>query len=294
MAIYAACYLTGKIHMDEQNPQNAPDRQEELRKIRKEHIVFYEIFGGVILIGIGIYIGSILFSEDQGYITNLYTEFISIGITVFILNVLAKRRGERQGERQRERQLFIDAANLSNEGAKAAINEIRRRDWWKKSLFRNAVLRRANWKGILLGDADLSGSNLTYAVLEDADLRRTDLRGTDLSNSNIQGALVWRTKCDAKTILPDGQPCNNLADFLFAGAIFQIPVKGIWYEANGDAVIECEISAEARDKDLREMFTYLLPHYQQGRVDVKWIAHKLSLSEQEAAIYLDEMLNSAT
>lgn len=55
----------------------------------KEHPFFYRISGGALLVGIGVLIGWGLFTEKQvDYLLSLFTNLLSIFVTVFVLDLL--------------------------------------------------------------------------------------------------------------------------------------------------------------------------------------------------------------
>ena len=63
------------------------------------------------------------------YQINLFTDVISIAVTVLILDELNRRRSERDAENALKRQLVDDAASTSNEIAKNAVHQLRRKGW---------------------------------------------------------------------------------------------------------------------------------------------------------------------
>ena len=189
------------------------------RAVQKEYPVFYQIFGGAALVALGILLGAAIFAQDEGYATNLYTEILSIGVTVFILNTLAERRAEQREEARRIRelktQLVRDVKSQSNEAAKRAVDDLRQRGWLtgEDSLLKGEYLSGANLKeaylqkanlqftnffrakmqGIIMRGANLYYSNLRRSKLEMADLQYADLRlvdlfRADLENTKLRGA----------------------------------------------------------------------------------------------------------
>ncbi len=71
-------------------------RLKEIRAIHKEYRLFYRICGSAVLVGVGILLGAALFSDQNGYEMNLFTEMIgvavSIGITVLVIDRMYERR----------------------------------------------------------------------------------------------------------------------------------------------------------------------------------------------------------
>ncbi|MCB9457574.1 MAG: hypothetical protein H6671_16430 [Anaerolineaceae bacterium] len=109
--------------------QDTDERWQEIRSIHHEYEFFYQIGGGLLLVLIGVWIGTNLFAlaEDTGYFTNVYTEVLSIFVTVFILDRLAQRREDRNREIDLREQLVRDASSLVNDVALNAIRQIRKR-----------------------------------------------------------------------------------------------------------------------------------------------------------------------
>lgn len=164
------------------------DRWTEIRTIQKEHISFYQFLGGGILVLIGIFIGGILFGSERpiintdnllGYATNLYTEGVSIIVTVVILNRLAARRAEKEKIEELVRQV----RSGSNDFARFAINELREKGLLEgeKGVLHSNNLSRADLRGIDLSEVNLDGANFVRANLEN----------TNLLDSTLRRALMW-------------------------------------------------------------------------------------------------------
>jgi hypothetical protein len=109
--------------------QGLDARLEENRGIYTQYKFFYKIFGGVVLVGIGVFIGWMLFADKEGYIANLFTDGISIVITVFILDLWARHRDERrEGARLKAALIGKMGSQLENE-ARRAVEELRLYGW---------------------------------------------------------------------------------------------------------------------------------------------------------------------
>lgn len=180
------------------------------------------------LIGFGIWLGSFLFSVDgplyseDGFKTNLYTEFLSILVTVGLLNYLAKRRERQQEESQIKKYLLSKVRSKVHHEAIRGIEEIRDHGWLEgvngilqqerlvQADLHNAKLSRANlnrtdlrncnlqkvsfWDATLI-DADISYANLERAALVLANLTSTNLQRANLSNTNLKGANLSNADC---------------------------------------------------------------------------------------------------
>ena len=151
-----------------------PNRWEEIQTLHTENRTLYQILGGVALIAGGVILGAIMFSGDAGYPTNLFTEILSLGVTVFVLNLLAKRREDSVLKGRLLQQL----GSSFNFVALTALEEIQYRGW--------------------LQDGSLAGTNLSQA----------DLRGADFSKANLTHVAFasrryGHAQLDANTRLPD-------------------------------------------------------------------------------------------
>lgn len=204
------------------------NRMAEINAIYRHFADVYKIGGGIVLVLIGIWIGSLLFGE--GYSTNLYTEMISIFVTVLVLD----RLNERRSVEQRKQTLKREACSRDNSTALNAIDWLRAEAWLtvndETPLLRHTKLSRANLHNAYLYEADLEYTNLYKADLSHADLSRanvydsflhratlqyTSLYGTDLRkavlwDASLRGAKYIETVIfDEETILPDAQPVRD-------------------------------------------------------------------------------------
>lgn len=166
---------------------------------RNEYPLLFPLLTSLILISIGIVIGWVLFTDDPGYGTNLYTELLSISVTVFILNLFARQREEQRRISDLQDQLRLNVGSLSNEIAKDAVHQMRRRKWLRYG-DKEQLLRGEDLQGANLQDSALDLADLRHAVLVQANLRNVTLRGAhlegvdlrfaDLSNANLWGAFL--------------------------------------------------------------------------------------------------------
>jgi uncharacterized protein YjbI with pentapeptide repeats len=174
-------------------------REQEIRAIHKEFGPFYQLSGGLLLVLIGVAIGALIFADDTGYGTNLYTEAISVGLTILVLNTLQERREERRSVRDLQEQLVREAGSSVNATARTAIDTLRKRGWLygkgnlghTDALLKGADLSMASLQTADLSFADLSDTLLTLADLSGvtlgsgSKLSGTDLRGANLSRANL-------------------------------------------------------------------------------------------------------------
>lgn len=164
---------------------------------------FYQYLGATVIVLILITIGAILFADIQprindiitgisGYLTNVYTEIISVVVTILILDRRAEKREENRRVDERNHRLVREIGSQDNATAIKAIREATELGLLKgdDGLLQNMRLRSANLAGAKLARANLSDVQLARANLEGADLRGTNLQNTDLILANLQGAYL--------------------------------------------------------------------------------------------------------
>lgn len=194
---------------------------------------------------------------DGWFIDGFWPEALGIVFTVFVIDTLNRSRDERNRERDLKDSLVREAGSISNETAKNAISELRKRHWLEEgsSLLTSqnlqnanlagADLRRANLTGTVLvgvnmsaanlGDSNLTEANLSLADLSDADLYLSNLSGTNLFMVNFSGsdlreavltkAKINQTTFDENTILPNGKKWTPDTDLTIFGAEIELTSK---------------------------------------------------------------------
>lgn len=174
------------------NPQS--DWRSETFFTPEQQHFFNRIVLAIVLVGLGIWIGSLIFSGDEssGYATNIYTEILSVAVTVGILDYLNRRRDEQSRVKELKARLVREAGGQSNEAAKRAVDELRANGWLigEDSLIKGAHMEGANLQEVNLKDANLQKANLKDANLQRANLEGTTLQGANLFAANLQGARL--------------------------------------------------------------------------------------------------------
>ena len=165
-------------------------RDEEIKLIwaNEKYRFFYRMLFYTMLIGIGLWLGRLIYAAPDanqawGYGVNLFTGILSTAATVLILDQLAERRVNRKAVEELKRQLVDDAASISNEVAKNAVHQIERKKWLHGE---NGLLKGEN-----LYEANLQRAKLTGANLQQVKLSNANLEGAYLSGANLQ--LAWLT-----------------------------------------------------------------------------------------------------
>lgn len=191
-----------------------PSRDEEIHAIRKEYKFFYQILGGGLVVGIGVVIGAILFSgstDRTSYLTNLYTSILSIAVTVFVIDLLNRRRDEQRELKMEKQRLTRQLGSRVNTEALRAAEEFWEHEWIKDGTLREARLVGANLQGarftmgelqgIDFSTANLQEASFVWANLENSLFAVTDLRQAKLQWANLKGANLWAAKLQGADLL---------------------------------------------------------------------------------------------
>ncbi len=197
------------------------------------------------ILGIFILIGGFTYLYDgnwkfvklvEDFYANFGAEFVSIAITVLIIDYLNRKRQETQLKAQ----LIREMGGPDNGFALRAARELAHHRWLCDGSLRGANLGGANLaEGAILTKADLSYTNLSSAnligafmpraILEEANLMNAklcgvtlseanlkkanligadfleaDLRGVNLKGANLVGAKLVGAVYDQHTVWPDG------------------------------------------------------------------------------------------
>jgi len=205
--------------------QSTLNRNLEIRTIHRRFAEFYKIAGGILLVLIGVWIGAFMFGD--GYSTNVYTEMLSIFVTILVID----RLNEWRGTQQLKRRLIREAGSRDNSTALNAIDWLRSEDWLtlyvdnplliQQKLSRanldNAYLYQANLEDANLYKANLSYADLSKANMKDTFLHRATLDNTSLFDTDFRQAVLWNAslrgakyietaRFDEQTALPDAMP----------------------------------------------------------------------------------------
>lgn len=176
------------------NETTTNERQRELDEIKRRYPEMYYVTTAVMLIGVGVAVGYVLFADREGFSANLFTETISVAVTVLILNRLAERRDEKRETKRLKENLIAQMGSQVNEVAVHAVEELRRHGW----------LTDGSLNGANLAAAHLEGANLMFARLTGATLNYAHLEGAFLAGAHLEGAGLHHTQFSTDTALPWG------------------------------------------------------------------------------------------
>lgn len=194
------------------------DRWKTIRKVRKEHHLASKLAGVVLILGIGIWIGAQWFGGEI-YQVNMFTEVLSIGITVGILDTLNRYRNEQRSEREYQDQLLLRLGSADYMTAHIALRQLRDRGWLtgKSSIAQHANLFRAELRG-----ADLWGGNFTHTVFENANLQGASLRQADLTSADLRNVNLNEAHLEGANL----QGANLENAYLGKTGLLQANLKG--------------------------------------------------------------------
>lgn len=211
--------------------------ESERRTMMKQYPDFYPLAAAFVLVGIGVAVGWLLFADHDGYGMNLWTEVLSIGVTVAVIDRLNRRRTMQE----RKTELIQQLGSESNDFALEAVRLLQQMDILTdgslkdaelghanlsgahlvKANLSGANLRLANLSGAYLEFADLSGADLYAANLSGADLKIADLSGADLRQANLSGATLFSTNLSGADLTMTKLSGANLYNANLSGAILE-------------------------------------------------------------------------
>lgn len=169
---------------------------QDVRKIHRDYKGFYELAGGLSLFAVLGLFGLVIFAADQfGYQMNVYTELISVALTILVLD----RRAAKRAEKEHKEELIFQFGSEDNSAALSACRMLKFKGWLDDGSLYGADLKGANLKGAQLFDVNMAGVDLSNANLKGANLSGADLRETRLVRGHVEDITL-----DEQTMLPDG------------------------------------------------------------------------------------------
>lgn len=186
-----------------------------------EHLV--SVVGGVFL-SLGVVF---FFFQNSSVLSALAPEFVSIGITILIVERIVERQQENEKNRERVRELIRNMGSKSNDFAITAVRALRTEGWlldgslegkdfgWAE--LHKADLSRAEMTGANFTKAKLSKTNLAGAVLKDANLTGAELEGANIALTDFEGSSMNVEQLKSAilligTIMPNGTKLKDLGE----------------------------------------------------------------------------------
>ncbi len=204
------------------------ERWNEIKAIWKDNQWLYSAIG--FIFGVVAFPALQLISSNfEGLVRDLVPETFGIAFTVLLIDRLYASRSQKNALIDLKQRLISEAGSTSNEVAKHAFHELRKRGWLvgDEGILVGVDLRNADLRDAHLWDANLRGCYLWRANLKGSHLDGTDLRGADLTDACLEDAyLTYATDghidaviFDETTILPDRRhwhPTINMKKYIDA------------------------------------------------------------------------------
>lgn len=132
------------------------------------------------------------------FYANVAAEFISIAITVLIIERLNERRNKKLLEQQEKNDLILQFGSPDKAFAVEAARKLRVKGWLADGSLSGAELSGASLSGTDLSKANLYGANLNEADLTnvnftDANLEKISIKNAKLAHVNLHGANLYGT-----------------------------------------------------------------------------------------------------
>lgn len=163
----------------------------------------FQISLTLLVLIIGIFIGMNFFRPGDGFGVNIFTELLSIAVTVGIIDVINQVRDQRRRRRGRKERLIQQMGSyVHNTIALNAVQEIIDEGWHKdgslkSQKFMNALLNGAPLAGADLNNAYLFGANLSNANLVFANFHKANLQQVDLTNALLGQANLSEARLES-------------------------------------------------------------------------------------------------
>ncbi len=166
-------------------------RREVIRKIHKQYSWYYHVLMYMMVLAIGVFLGSNVFRDRDGYDINIWTEMLGVaagaGVTVFVLDRFNERRVAEREKSELNARLRRQVKSSSHDIAIGAIEELRDRVLLTGDV---GLLAGEDMNEAPLENARLSGANLQGTILENAMMRRARLVGANLREAILTEAKL--------------------------------------------------------------------------------------------------------
>lgn len=194
------------------------DRWKTIRTVRKTHYLASQLAGALLILGLGILIGSQWFG-GEAYQANMFTEVLSIVVTVAILDTLNRYRSEKRSEREYQDQLVLRLGSADYMTTHIALRQLRDHGWLtgKASVVQRTNLFRAELRG-----ADLWGGNFAHTVFEGANLQGASFRQADLTSADLRNVNLNEAHLEGANL----QGANLENAYLGKSGLLQANLKG--------------------------------------------------------------------
>lgn len=166
--------------------QTWDERWQQIIEIWFKSQIAYAVF----LVFIGVLVGRfLLFPLDEGYSTNIYTELLSLSLTIFVLDRLSEQRINRT----QKQELIFRLGSNENVVAREAARMLRHKKWLQDGSINLAFLGEANLENCDLNHAKLEAAHLWKANLAGANMKFVVAPHVRLGYANLRGAKMFQT-----------------------------------------------------------------------------------------------------
>lgn len=210
----------------EQRFENLSFSAEDYAKYK----TFFQYLGAGVTVFILVLIGATLFADIEprineiitgisGYLTNVYTEILSVIVTILILDRRAQQREEHRRISERNQRLVREIGSKNKATVLNAIREARDLDLLRGvgGILQGASLQNTNLSETSLSEANLSTTNLHGADLSDANLSFANLTNASLRSANLTHTMLWEANLSSARLVEADLsgarlPQTNLSD----------------------------------------------------------------------------------
>jgi uncharacterized protein YjbI with pentapeptide repeats len=208
-----------------------PDWREQTTKYTpQEQKIIARIICVLVVLMIGLLLGTQLFHEEHGVVSGDYNLNLYIGVLSFIATVLlVEALNALRDIRVLKDRLVHEARSQSNERAKAAIEDLRHYEWLEgeNGLLKGAHLVEANLAGAGLRGANLSDAHMSWVVLSDTHMEGINLQGAILAWAKLHSAILGQANLSGATLLQAELQNANLTATNFRDAqLIQANLQG--------------------------------------------------------------------
>ena len=193
-------------------PDDYRQKEQNIKEIHIKNQLVYQVSLAAIGILILTWIGSKILLEDTGYLTNIYTEALSILVTVGVIGFYTRY----QSIQREKRSLILQMGSPNNAFAVEAARILRMQGWgWNTdSSLERQLFPFANLEGAYLGWCNLYGAQMEGAILTDSILRQANLKNANLRKVNLQGAFMLGANLENTRLMEADMRGVSLGPFL--------------------------------------------------------------------------------
>ncbi|MEO1286856.1 MAG: pentapeptide repeat-containing protein [Chloroflexota bacterium] len=191
-------------------------RNQQAKIIRQDYADFYRISGGLTLVVLGIWIGSLLFND--GYGTNVYTEALGVLATILVLDQFNRWR-ETQALKKR---LLMEVRSPAHDTAVTALEWLRREGWLDPDTFKGETLERISWNGAYLGGLSFENARLREARLLGVTSYSAIHGDKKIDPINFQHTHIRHCKLENSTFTRSNFSHSDIFNCTFVGCILSL------------------------------------------------------------------------